>query len=370
MLPEPIVVCTYGWGQVVKLYNDTLDINGSSHALSELVSVQPVYRHIIGISSVQLQLQFRNISICLRGIPLVPEAQILVEYLTRYVSAARNAPVKTSAAYSSARPQGVLETPPPGAFAPAASVTTPYTPGIQSVSTPPLASELPMREGVKFFLPRWLFFRKEQRERRLRRLQMERSLREHGFDVAALARRLQETELPTVYVPLRLLPGECAHYSTDATLCTEPLADAVRYKYQARDHGTLILTNQRMIYLGRKSQLVIGYNRLLHVSNLRNALAFQAEHWTKREIFELPRPLECSMYLDVLLLRFRSQPPTFDIATARTQQIRMRLARAQSLPHASACTKEQGGYWAYADADQEANREGDEVSRPDIVVDH
>lgn len=150
-----------------------------------------------------------------------------------------------------------------------------------------------------------MLLRKEQRERRLKRLQIERSLRDHGFDVAGLARRLYEEPLPNVLVPIRLLPGEHAHYSSEATLCEDPLAGSAHQRYVARDQGSLIFTNKRIIYLGRKSQLVISYARLFHVSTLPGALAFLAEHWSKREVFEIPRPLEGKMYLEAILKLYR-----------------------------------------------------------------
>jgi hypothetical protein len=85
------------------------------------------------------------------------------------------------------------------------------------------------------------------------------------------------------------------------------LRTAKRYTYIARDHGVLILTSERMIYIGRRSQIVLSYARLLHVSRLRGAIAFMADHWSRREIFELQRPLECTMYLEYILQRFQER---------------------------------------------------------------
>ena len=115
-------------------------------------------------------------------------------------------------------------------------------------------------------------------------------------------------------VPIHLLAGEHAHYSTDATLCGEPSSSAIGYTYPAKEHGTLILTNKRLVYIGRKSQIVLDYGRLLHVSRLRGAIAFQAEHWYKREIFEVPRSLECTMLLDHILERFQQEQPRIPVA--------------------------------------------------------
>lgn len=158
---------------------------------------------------------------------------------------------------------------------------------------------------VEIPTPNWQRFRSEQRERRQHRLYVERSLREHGFDVERLARKLKEEPLPVVNVPVRLQHGEFAHYSVEATLCGEPVGESIRYTYPAKDHGTLILTNRRMIYIGRKSQIVLDYARLLHLSRLRGAVAFQATHWYRREIFELRRPLECAMFVEAILEQFR-----------------------------------------------------------------
>jgi|SRR5690349_3485384 len=107
-------------------------------------------------------------------------------------------------------------------------------------------------------------------------------------------RYAQVNTMPIVRVPVLLAPGEGAHYSTPATLCGEPIQETWRSTYPAQDHGLLFLTDRRIIYIGRKSQLVLDYARLLHVSRLRGAIAFEAEHWQKRVIFIVPRPDECA----------------------------------------------------------------------------
>ncbi|HEY4384304.1 MAG TPA: hypothetical protein VGN34_07520, partial [Ktedonobacteraceae bacterium] len=259
MLPEPLVVCTYGWGRLLRLYHDQIDIDGNFYALTTITYVQPYYRHILGISSVRLEIHFQEGIQILRGMPLLPDTQVLVEYLTRWAvaNAQRNEKLRLMSKSGTLR-----ETPLPGqehstipAFA------------IQQITT---FKDQPQANGLSGLeIPRWMLLRKEQRERRLKRLQIERSLREHGFDVASLARRLQEDPLPLVPVPIRLLPGEHAHYCTESTLCEEPLAGTMHHRYPARDQGTLLFTNKRIIYLGRKSQLVISYARLMHVSTLQ-----------------------------------------------------------------------------------------------------
>ena len=154
---------------------------------------------------------------------------------------------------------------------------------------------------------RWQWIGYEQRQRRRKRIQAEQSFREYGFDVEQLSQRLQVEVLPQVYVPTRLLSDECAHYCTNATLCEEPLSGTKQPGYRAKDQGMLILTDRRMIYIGRRRQLVLDYSRLLHVSRLQGAIAVLSESWAKWELFEIRFPLECTMYLDAILLRYRKR---------------------------------------------------------------
>lgn len=117
----------------------------------------------------------------------------------------------------------------------------------------------------------------------------------------------QVDTMPIVVVPVRLARGEGAHYSTQATLCGEHIQETSRYTYPAQDHGLLILTGRRIIYIGRKSQIVLDYARLLHVSRLRGAIAFEAEHWQKRVIFAVPRPEECATCVETMLRTLKLQ---------------------------------------------------------------
>ncbi|HLX55693.1 MAG TPA: hypothetical protein VKR83_01580, partial [Ktedonobacteraceae bacterium] len=117
----------------------------------------------------------------------------------------------------------------------------------------------------------------------------------------------QGITLPVVTVPVSLARGEQAHYSVQATLCGERIQETLRYSYPAQDHGLLILTNRRVIYIGRKCQIVLDYQRLLHVSRLRGAIAFEADHWQKRVIFELPRPEECAYYVEAVQSAIRRE---------------------------------------------------------------
>src|SRR5579884_1790292 len=120
-------------------------------------------------------------------------------------------------------------------------------------------------------------------------------------------RKHRTVSLPTIPVPVRLLPGEQAYYSVVAALCGEPIGDADRVTYPARDQGTLILTNRRIIYIGRKSQVVIDYAHLLRISRLQGAIAVQTDYRSRREIFELRRPQECARYLETILERYEQE---------------------------------------------------------------
>jgi hypothetical protein len=261
MLRKPIIECVYGWGQLVQLYDDCLDINGTIYALVELVSVRPIYHRIMGVSSVRLELYFKHKKVVLRGIAAIASAQKIVVCLKERIQ-----------------------------------VTGEYNLQAYARST-----------TAPIQVPRWQLIRQEQRARKLKRLQADRAKREHGFDVEQLAQRLRCGPLSQIYVPTRLLTGEYAHYCTDATLREEPLPGSIQPGYQIKDQGMLILTSQRMMYIGRRRQLVLSYNHLLHVSRLQGAIAVLSETWARREIFEMRLSLECAMYLDAILLRFRQR---------------------------------------------------------------
>ena len=142
----------------------------------------------------------------------------------------------------------------------------------------------------------------------------------------------QEKGLPEVAAPVRMLPGEHAHYITDAALCGErneipqghlrPTLHGASLQYFGKfssspygrgrlypvlDQGMLILTSRRVIYIGRKGQVMLDYSNLLHVSRLRGAIALQADQWQKQHIFAMRRPLECAMYLEYILQRLQEK---------------------------------------------------------------
>ncbi len=309
----PIAACTYGWGKEFRLYHDYLYAGGKRYMLNELTGIHPTYQHVLGISSVRLELHFGKKKVTLRGIAAIEEAQKAIDYLMLHYLG-RGQGSFTSRTSEAGRWRWTREVQAPLEVSPQVQNWLPH----YELATPqePDARQQAQAQvtTLKLETPKWQRFRQEQRERRQRRLHTERVLREHGFDVERLAQQLKQETLPEVDVPIRLRIGERAHYMTDATLCGEPIGGELCSTYPARDHGMLILTNKRMVFLGRKSQVVLDYADLVVVYRLRGAVAFEAEHWQKREIFEVRRPLECTMYIDCILERWRKalmQRPQF-----------------------------------------------------------
>jgi hypothetical protein len=102
-----------------------------------------------------------------------------------------------------------------------------------------------------------------------------------------------------------LFPGEVVGYSTLAAWCGAPLRGSRFYRYQVKDQGTLLFTDLRMIYLGRRARLVMGYEHLVRVSCLHGALAFLADNWTQSERFEVPYLADCACHVETILTNFK-----------------------------------------------------------------
>ncbi len=299
---KPLVTCNYGWKRTCVLYHDRIDVDGTLYALEDLVHVRSIYRTVMNIPSVRLELRFRAQDVILRGIAAVQDAQKIVEYLDTYCADTQHISSRLRwSRYPLSQPLRV----------PATSTTDELTP----IAVPHHRDMQEHTEAITAPVeaPAWLqdleqhvvYTREQQRTK------AHRSIRKYGFDVQELANRAEADTLPSVAVPLRLLPQEIAHYCTNATLASEtPIASqdqAARFTYTTTDQGRLIFTSTRMIYLGRKGQIVLDYTRLTHVSRLRNAIVFSADHWSKRHVFEMERPLECAMYLDSILRQFQRQ---------------------------------------------------------------
>ena len=154
--------------------------------------------------------------------------------------------------------------------------------------------------------------RAELRRQHLLQNQIQREIGIFGFSVDGLLSQLQQDQLPTIEVPLRLLPGEIAHYRTDATLCEEP-AEAISYEesrldapfqYRIKDRGSCILTNYRLFYLGRKRHMILRYEQILHIAQWHDFITITVRNFQHRQLFEMRRPLECLLYLEYLLKYF------------------------------------------------------------------
>lgn len=247
-----LVVCAYGWGKELRLYADYLLVDGRRYLLQELLHISSTYRTVLGVPSASLELHFKSKNLTLRGIAAIDDARKIVEY---------TAPRCAS---------------PDAAF--------------HRRDTRPV--ETPLQRGP----------------RREPRTDKEKSWRGPETE----KRYAQVKTMPVIAVPLLLARGEGAHYSTPATLCGERIQETWRSTYPAQDHGLLILTNRRIIYIGRKSQLVLDYTRLLHVSRLRGAIALEAEHWQKRVIFVVPHPDECAACVETITRTLKQEEPGWE----------------------------------------------------------
>ncbi len=310
---EPLVICSYGWKRTCTLYHDRIDVDGTTYALDDLVHVRSIYRAVMNIPSVRLELRFRKQDVILRGIAAIEDAKNIVAYLDTYCDDTTRAtsrlrwsntrqvpqPVRTSTILTTDRMETVPHTLPP--------LTREEHATDRAIRVHAQAATAPVESpGWLRDLEQHVVYTREQQ-----RTKAHRSIRKFGFDVQELAQEVEADTLPSVAVPLRLLPQEIAHYCTDATLSNEtPVlapSQETRFTYTATDHGRLVLTSKRMIYMGRAGQVVLDYSRLMNVSRLRNAIVFSCDHWSKRYVFEMKRPLECALYLDTILRQFQRQ---------------------------------------------------------------
>jgi hypothetical protein len=329
---KPLVTCSYGWKRTFALYQDRINVDGTVYSLDDLVHVRSVYRTVLSIPSIRLELHFRKKNVVLRGIAAIEDVKRVVEYLDTYCADARR--VTARLRWSRKRPAVTLEQHVDTPSTPEAIEALPeprrpqrsplhvgetrYVGETLAVSLVPLKDEAPIKELQKSHkqkqtealpedTPIWLQDLEQHviYTRQQRSTQMNRSLRRYGVDVQALAHHAEAETLPSVSVPLRLLPHEQAHYCTNATLCNETPVAPQRVTYTTADHGKLILTNKRVVYLGRTGQIVLDYAQLTHVARLHNSIVFSADSWSVRYKFEVQRPLECAMHLDSILRQFQ-----------------------------------------------------------------
>lgn len=325
-----MVVCAFGWGKEFRLYHDYLYVGGKYYRLHELTSVSCTLRMVLGVSSACLELHFKRKKLVLRGIADVEQARRAADYLASWCDEEVIAPegkhviqqTPVNASYVRTESQPIYSR----VKGQCAGEETAGLQGIQFKS--PLAGYTAVfHEEVTRSVetPAWSP-RSSRQEPTTRQQQRWERVREAV---------VPEDALPVISVPVRLGVGELAHYSANATLCGERIQETARYTYPALDHGLLILTSKRFIYIGRKSQVVLDYTHLLHVSQLRGALAFEADHWQKRAIFEVPQPQDCAACIEAILRRREAQRelPIYEATTLEAGRVKalLELEKTQQL---------------------------------------
>ncbi|GHO87890.1 hypothetical protein [Dictyobacter formicarum] len=327
MFGEPIVECVYGWGQILQLYPDHVDIQGTSYSLHDLINFKPVYRRIMGVPSMRLELQFISGIVVIRGIADISLALKVIAYLhtwsgvhLRYsveeVHVTPELPARATAVARTPQPLVLSEgeqerfweydahDQPTVAAGPFDAVVDGEAETIASSGmTSPM---VPLTLDAVTSWP-WTDERHREHLQRRQRLQREREVRFYGFDVEALAKSLQTEPLPQIAVPAVLLDGECAHYCTEARLCDDPPGDGKRARAKVKDQGRLILTNLRLIYLGQQRHITLGYEHMLQYSHVPGAVMVSTTYWRRQQFFVMRRPLECAMYLEHIWRHFQDK---------------------------------------------------------------
>jgi hypothetical protein len=354
---EPLAECVYGWGHVLRLYPEHLEIQGKSYALSDLLNFKPTYRCILGVASMRLELQFVAGTVVVRGMADIGLALKFINYLNTWNDAtvaltrqelyeatqlpfpvvartpkqlvlsaseqesfweydAHDQPTVLVDAPDPADPPEIMET------SRGLSLPLSLPPAAQSLSPVPWTDE--------HYL---------QHDQRLQSLQVEREIRFYGFDAAALAKRLRDEPLAPISVSVSLHASEVAYYRAEVRLFDEFSSATKRAKSKAKDQGTLLLTNQRIIYLGQKRHMMFGYERVLQVEQAKGALVLSTEYWTKKQFFCMQHPLECAMYLEHLLHCFQQiipsayvQTQAFDIPAQLDLLVTPKTLEASNLP--------------------------------------
>jgi len=283
-IEQAIVVCAFGWGKEFRLYRETLYVCNKAYRLARLTQVRLVTQQALGVPSARLELRFGRETVNLRGIAAIDDARRAAEYLLSWCGVGEQGGTNKKAL-------------PPLKF---------HEQMTRPVDTPHLFT-LRMRKEPhtgKGLLSSW---RRERMTEQLARAHV----------------------LPSISVPVRLLDGEHAYYSSRATRCGEPIKETLRTTYPAQDHGLLILTDRRLLFIGRRSQLVLDYVHLLHIARLEGTLTFEADHWQKRAIFSMPQPEICATHLEAILkTTARTAPggPTLPGAFANARKLAEREA--------------------------------------------
>jgi hypothetical protein len=134
---------------------------------------------------------------------------------------------------------------------------------------------------------------------------------------------------------VRLQHGECAHYSIGATLCSDRISNSEYATYPLLDQGLLVLTNRRVLYIGKRCRFTLAYTHLWYVSLLHTAVALHIEGQFRRIIIELEHPHEWASRIELLAFiarRARPRPETPTIAVAAIPGLNMTLKRKAIKP--------------------------------------
>ncbi len=345
VINKPLVTCSYGWKRTCVLYNNRIDVDGTIYALDDLVHVRSIYRNVMHIPSIRLELRFRTHDVILRGIAAIEDAKSIVAYLDTYCADTTHATSRTPWCRDRQDAHMTLTT---ERLESVSHSLLPLSRDEASTTDKAAIQEYTQATTAPIEAPPWLrdleqhvVYTQEQQ-----RTKSHRSIRKYGFDMQELTQQVEADTLPSVAVPLRLLPQEIAHYCIDATLASEaPVAlqsQQAHITYTAMDHGRLILTSKRVIYIGRTGQIILDYARLTNVSRLRNAIVFSADHWSKRHVFEMSRPLECALYLDKVLRQFQRQ------AAQHSEHVTPRHVYEPTLQHTYSARTTQPRYAAHS----------------------
>jgi hypothetical protein len=301
---QALVVCAFGWGKEFRLYRETLYVANTTYRLTDLTGVQLVRRQALGVPSARLELQFGRKMVVLRGIAAVEEAGRAAEYLATWCEdrAGEADGMMEMRPFMLSLPSLPLPLSSPSVSS-SSSSSLPFTTTFHERVTNPVETPLALAQRKERYTEIQRGWRRERKTEHLGREKAQKEQKPQatlaGRDERA-ARALRD-ELPVVTVPVRLAEGEQAYFSVKATHCGERISETLRSTYPAQDHGLLILTNRRMLYIGRKSQMVLEYRHLLRLARLQGALAFEADHWQKRAIFTLSNPEACAACLEAIL---------------------------------------------------------------------
>ena len=146
-----------------------------------------------------------------------------------------------------------------------------------------------------------------------------------GFDALGLQADLIVNGLRPISAKLVLKPKEIAVASLPATLCryktqtqyvggsqglSIPLGHGFRYRVSSfrghpiqtdvlsqLDQGTLVITNQRLVFLGTKRDVSTPVAKLLQVEPFSNGIGISREGKENRDIYLLARPAYALLYL-------------------------------------------------------------------------